>query len=348
MAGRRNRNPRASRSTNNGANQNPKTPLMPSGVNNKATMPRKMQSYTVEGEEVLQVINVASGSTAGQLIYNSRISHDSAARLSLLSKAFQRVRWHNVTINCVPVNGSVVQGGYNFGFIEDPEIEPPISGTSEVIPFMTALRGTSVRQNWVQSQTGQTVKLNELPEMYSVLGTDQRRYYIGRALLALTGDVTIAASFQILLKYRVTLMVPRVVVSGGVIPGETYTFPSALIGYTTDAGGVEHQANSSSTVPATGVYTLADGSNNQLLWGENDGGRILNRSYVKGFRVTTAGGTGNAWGTNTQAILDDDSFLDWPSNDGTRESDWFLPYGDVEFDNTQRIFPAGAIFNKVT
>jgi hypothetical protein len=320
---------------------------MPSGVNNKATMPRKMQSYTVEGEEVLQVINVASGSTAGQLIYNSRISHDSAARLSLLAKAFQRVRWHNVTINCVPVNGSVVQGGYNFGFIEDPEIVPPTSGTSEVIPFMTALRGTSVRQNWVQSQTGQTVKLNELPEMYSVLGSDQRRYYIGRALLALTGDVTIAASFQILLKYRVTLMVPRVVVAGGVVPGETFTLSASLSGFVTDASDEAHQASSSATVPATGIYVLADGSQSQILWGSDAGDRILNQSYVKGFRVTVAGGSGNAWGSNTQALLADGTYLPWPSNNGTDATDWYLPLGAVGTTVTQRVFPAGAVFDVV-
>lgn len=192
-------------------NGSARTPLLPSGVNNKATMPDQANSYTYHAEELLSLINVAAGSTPGQLIYNALITPSSCRRLALLAGAWQRIDWRQVSVHLVALNGSVVQSGYTMGFIEDPEIIPQISA-SGVIGFLTALRSTTVRQNWVESSSGVQVAMPDKPEMYTQLGSDVRRYSPGRLMVAVAGDVAQQATFQLMLRYKVRLYVPLAVI----------------------------------------------------------------------------------------------------------------------------------------
>ena len=141
---------------NNSRNGQARTPLLPSGVNNKATMPESSQEMIVRGEELVALINVAAGSTSGQTIYNDTIKPTSARRLGILSTAFQRIDWKTCSLHLVALNGSTVKSGYTMGWIEDPEITVP-TGKSEIIGFLTALRATTVRQNWVESTAGMMV-----------------------------------------------------------------------------------------------------------------------------------------------------------------------------------------------
>lgn len=204
------RAPRRMAPRNNSRNGQARTPLLPSGVNNKATMPESTQQMTVRGEELVALINVPAGSTSGQIIYNDTIKPTSARRLGILSTAFQRIDWKTCSLHLVALNGSTVKSGYTMGWVEDPEITIP-SGKSEVIGFLTSLRATTVRQAWVESTAGMMVQTQDKPEMYTQLGSDIRRYSPGRLVAAVAGDVGEAATFQLMLRYTVRLYVPMAV-----------------------------------------------------------------------------------------------------------------------------------------
>lgn len=206
---------------NNGGNGQARVPLLPSGVNNKATMPTEAQQYRPKGEEVVEIINVPPGSVVGDVVFNKLITPTSVARLGVLSKAFQRIDWSSCSLHLVALNGSTIQSGYTMGWIEDPEIQPPTGEKSEVIPFLTSLRSTSVRQNWVEATSGIQVVTPDKPKMYTQLGSDVRRFSPGRLVVAIAGDVGTQATFQLMLKYNVRLYVPMALFNPTPTPGGT-------------------------------------------------------------------------------------------------------------------------------
>jgi hypothetical protein len=201
--------------------------LIPAGVNNRATMPRATQTYAIRGEEVLAIVSAPEAAVAGTVIFNQQISHDSVKRLGMLARTFQRIKWRHCSIHIVALNGSLATSGYNSGFIEDPELNIP-TAPSGVIQYLTALRSTAVRQNWVESESGQLVTISDLPEMYTTKGTDLRRYYIGRYAAALTGEPGPNVTFQIMLRYSVVLSVPAAVDSDSPLTDE-YIMPADFV-----------------------------------------------------------------------------------------------------------------------
>lgn len=228
-------------------NGSARTPLLPLGVNNKATMPDQAGSYTYQAEELLSLINVAAGSTPGQLIYDALITPASCRRLSLLTNAWQRIDWRQASVHLVALNGSLVQSGYTMGFVEDPEVEVPSSG-SGVIGFLTALRSTTVRQNWVESTSGVQVAMPDKPEMYTQLGSDVRRYSPGRLMVAVAGDVAQQATFQLMLRYKVRLYVPLAVISQSQIPVDVVVSNVSNFSNTATSIQINGQTWSSATV----------------------------------------------------------------------------------------------------
>ncbi|APG76575.1 hypothetical protein 3 [Hubei tombus-like virus 15] len=219
---------RAQNRNNMQSNNQARTPLLPVGVNNKATMPWNSSEYHVQGEEVISVLNVASGSTAGQTVFNALITPQSARRLGILSNCWQRIDWKTCSLNLVALNGSTVTSGYTMGWVEDPEAPVPDTA-SELISYLTALRATTVRQNWVQSEAGCQVNTPDKPEMYTQLGSDVRRYSPGRLVIVVAGDVSSACTFQLMLRYRVRLYVPFAGVNAvdPGVPGLRGTWPTA-------------------------------------------------------------------------------------------------------------------------
>lgn len=250
------------------SNGQAKTPLLPVGVNNMATMPRASQDYVVRGEEVAAIINVAAGSTAGQVIFNRLITPLTVRRLGILSGAWQRIDWKQASLHLVALNGSLVQSGYTMGWIEDPELTIP-TASSEIIPFLTALRSTTVRQAWVESESGVQVSTPDKPEMYTQPGSDVRRYSPGRLVIAVAGDVATAATFQLMLRYNVKLYVPLAIVQGNVetVTGYTGAFPatdnaSMVVGSITYPGVGTVPANTLvvTTAAVVGIRTAVSGS----------------------------------------------------------------------------------------
>lgn len=262
-------------------NGSARTPLLPSGVNNKATMPDQAGSYTYQAEELLSLINVSAGSTPGQLIYNALITPSSCRRLALLAGAWQRIDWKQATVHLVALNGSVVQSGYTMGFVEDPEIVPPTS-SSGVIGFLTALRSTTVRQNWVESTSGVQVAMPDKPEMYTQLGSDVRRYSPGRLMVAVAGDVAQQATFQLMLKYRVRLYVPLAVIPMSQTPED------AVISSTINISASPFTINGQTWTSPTSVVTLNRGYMCFLTTTLTNQGRVW---FPAGTRVTCVIGT---------------------------------------------------------
>lgn len=196
----------ANGSASNGNGQ-ARTPLLPMGVNNKSTMPAGANESILRGEEVISIINVTDTSV-GQVVFNQPIVPQSVLRMRILAGAFQRIDWIKASIHLVALNGSVVTSGYVMGFIEDPEITVPQSG-SAVIPFLTALRQTTVRQAWVESESGIQCAMKDKPEMFTQPGTDPRRLSPGRVVIATAGDVgTAPTTFMVMLKYHTKLYIP--------------------------------------------------------------------------------------------------------------------------------------------
>jgi len=198
-------------------NGGPKTPLLPAGVNNKATMPQGGRGFRFQGEEVVTVQNV-NGTDPGEILYNRLISPSMVRRLGVLASAFQRIKWHECKIRVVPLNGSTTTAGYTAGVIEDPELMVP-SSRKETLAFLTALRATIVRQAWVEDKTGMQVPVADRPEMFTQTGSDVRRYSPGRFVMAAGGNI-INGTFQVLLKYDVTLSVPMAIISSDSIETE--------------------------------------------------------------------------------------------------------------------------------
>jgi hypothetical protein len=256
---------------NNGNNGSARIPLLPSGVNNKATMPTRAQQYRPEGEEVVQIINVPPGSVVGDIVFNQLITPTSVARLGVLSKAFQRIDWTSCSLHLVALNGSTIQSGYTMGWIEDPEILPPTGSKSEVIPFLTSLRSTSVRQNWVEATSGIQVATPDKPEMYTQLGSDVRRYSPGRLVVAIAGDVGTQATFQLMLRYNVRLYVPmampQTAQAGALLVGGTAQIDNVAFNTSTKAltypglgTSVASQATVTTTTPVAVIGQTATSS----------------------------------------------------------------------------------------
>lgn len=192
------------RRMNNNGNGKTKIPLLPTAVNNKATMPKGENRLVFNGEEVIDIVQVTA-STQGEVIFNRLVTPNIVARLSTIATIYQRIRWKTAEVHIVPLNGSTTTSGYTAGFVEDPEIVIP-SG-KELIRFLTAMRSTVVRQAWVGEEAGKLVAPNNLPEMYTQAGSDIRRWAIGRIVIAAGGNIT-NANFQVMLKYNVEVFVP--------------------------------------------------------------------------------------------------------------------------------------------
>lgn len=182
--------------------------LLPNSINNKATMPNSVQDYRPKGCEAIKTITVPTNTEPGTIVFDSQISHEQVARLKTLAASFQRITWIKVVLKLVALNGSLVRSGYTAGFIEDPEITMP-SDKKQTVQFLTALRGSSIRQNWVSSSVGQVVNISNLPEMYTSKGIDPRRFYIGRYVVVLNGSPgTEETTFQVMMDYEVHFKVP--------------------------------------------------------------------------------------------------------------------------------------------
>jgi hypothetical protein len=227
-----------------------RTPLLPVGVNNMATMPKASQDYVVRGEEVAAIINVAAGSSAGQVIYNQIITPMTVRRLGILAGAWQRIDWRQASLHLVALNGSLVQSGYTMGWVEDPELVVP-TAPSDIIPFLTALRSTTVRQAWVESESGVQVSTQDKPEMYTQPGSDIRRYSPGRLVVAVAGDVNTAATFQLMLRYMVRLYVPLAL---------TQSIAPEIDGFTASIPGADNVTLSTSALSYPGVGVAAPGA----------------------------------------------------------------------------------------
>jgi len=254
----------------------PRNPLLPTGVSNQATMPSAAQTYTVSAEEVVRIINVSPGSTVGQIVFNEQITPKSTIRLAGLSNLWQRIKWLKLHLRLVALNGSLVTSGYTMGFLEDPEIGVP-AAPSEVIPFLTAMRSTTVRQNWVESTSGTILNVSELPEMYTQLGQDVRRYSPGRLVVAVAGDVTSNTTFQVMMSYTVCLKLPFVAPS--INPIDAYEFTGPLLQGIADGGTTDAiPATSTSSFLPAGDWVLTN--NNVRFLGANQGNGFVDLSLI--------------------------------------------------------------------
>lgn len=240
--------------------------LLPTSVNNKATMPKRMQDYRPFGCEAIRTIQVAPDTAPGTIVFDERISHEMVARLRILAAAFQRILWVKVVLKLVTLNGSLVNSGYTAGFIEDPEVTMPID-KKDTVQFLTALRGSSIRQNWVSSNVGQVVSISNLPEMYTTKGVDPRRFYIGRYVVVLNGSPgTENTTFQVMLEYTVDFKVP--LAKSLDVDAASFTFPASVFpGSIKVTGALTNEIDKvdiiyAGVLPAPGVYSVP----NSIMW----------------------------------------------------------------------------------
>lgn len=335
----------SNRISRGGLNYNSQTPLLPVGVNNKETMPKQVQNYDYFASETISIITVPPNTSTGTLLYNQRISPVSVPRLGYLSQAWQRIDWNTVHLHLVALNGSTITSGYTMGFTEDPNVEPPVN-SSEVIGFLTALRGSTVRQAWVESTAGQTVNVRILPEMYTTLGSDERRYYIGRLMIAASGNITEGATFQLMMRYRVKLFVPKVPTIAPV-PETGYVLDRVLKADGDVAGTNVPSISCASRIPAVGFYQLGEAhpqSYFTIIVNDDDTSQIKQTAIsVRGFKVITSGGTARDWATDTQYLDKDLIAHPWPAQNG--DDEFFKgAFLYTEGEPLQYVFPRGTTF----
>lgn len=243
--------------------------MVPPGLNNRATVSRANQSVRMVGcSEIIGTYTPRPDSKAGDVFINERISVDSCARLSTQASLFQRVFWQRVSLKLIALNPSTVKAGYNVGYVEDPLIDVPAL-SSDVLPFLTGLRGTEVRQNWNQSDAGIIMARQFLPEMYTTEGGDPRRFFIGRVVAACTGPPGPDVVFQLQLEYTVTFAVPAVrqriiqpsgfVMSGDLVPARPglKNGPGDPAALTAEVNPIPVQ--SIAPLPPPGQYEVAPG-----------------------------------------------------------------------------------------
>lgn len=216
-------------------------------------MPQGMQGFRFKGEETV-IVSTVNATEVGEILYNRLISPQMVRRLSVLASAFQRIQWHECKLRVVPLNGSTTTAGYTAGVVEDPELVVPTT-RSEVIPFLTALRATVVRQAWVEDKAGMQVPVAHRPEMFTQSGTDVRRFSPGRFVMAAGGNIT-NGTFQILLKYDVTLSVPAALTAD--FPQESVMRVPNTNNSTVNANGV--------SMPHTGSTVVSFAESFKLLF----------------------------------------------------------------------------------
>jgi len=297
--------------------------LIPAGVNNRATMPRGTQSHHLGPcEEVVAVITAPAEAVAGTVVFNEIISHKSVKRLGLMSDLFQRICWSLMQLHLVALNGSLVTSGYVMGFVEDPELEIP-TNPSDVIAFLTALRTTTVRQNWVESSAGTLVSLKDLPEMFTQRGSDVRRFSPGRLVIALAGNPGPNTTFQLNLKYIVGLSVPCAIAPTPPPPPRTFTLTADLQpGWSSPEAGARANVAGGALppigewVPPPNIHTILyepgailvfDGSDAPETFPERMVSAVLTR-----LRVTATVGTWLTSVTPTWYLSNGTSFEGWP------------------------------------
>lgn len=281
--------PRKRRALGKGPPNDNVNTFIPNAINNKATSPKKSQSGFYSGVESIATVKFPENAAVGQIIYNEQISHELVTRLFILSMVYQYVKWIKCHLKLVSLNGSTITSGYTVGFVEDPEAVVP-TNPKDTISYLTALRGTSTRQNWVSADIGQIVDINSLPKMYTTKGTDPRRFYIGRFVIALNGNPGQQENtFHIMLDYEVRLSVPCAKPLPSILGDFTFD-ANAFPGSVKLTGALVNEINSvgvtyTGSMPSPGVYSIPNTTlllkNNIVNFGWNETDEGVNKLYYK-------------------------------------------------------------------
>ena len=153
---------------------------------------------TISGEDRLAAFDIKKGTP---IFANVDINPSVSSRLSLISRAFQRIRWNSVTITATPQASAVTNGGYVCGLVMDP------SDRAITAKELSATQGAQTKK-WYETAV---VRMPSKPDLlYTTIGEDIRLstpctfWIVGEGRPS--ADLTLILSIQ----WSVTLMTPTV------------------------------------------------------------------------------------------------------------------------------------------
>lgn len=152
----------------------------------------------ISGEDRMEIVTTKAGSS---LFHKIPITIGTTSRLNMLAKAFQRIKWLDVSVTVTPQVSLTVSGGYVAGIVMDP------TDLSVTAKQLSATQGSQTKK-WFESTTVRMPKKNDL--LYTSMGDDPRLSIPATFWIITEGKPTSDVSIVFTLNYTVELSGPTV------------------------------------------------------------------------------------------------------------------------------------------
>jgi len=159
--------------------------------------------YRQTGSDLLSALTIDPSVSAGELLADIVITPSVAARLKVLSAAWQRIRYNRLTFEVNASASSIVGGEFVAAFVSDPTDRPPLKDADK---WVKAHAG-SITSSWWKSMN---VRGPCPPQMmYTSFEENEPRFSSpGRFVIAVVNPPTSAATMSISLSWHVSFEQP--------------------------------------------------------------------------------------------------------------------------------------------
>lgn len=163
-------------------------------------------SNRVKGSDNLEIISTAAGMNyaLGSEILSGGLTAHSSARLSSLSNAFQRIKWHSISFTIEGAYPTTSGGGYIACFVRDPDDVPPTDPVE-------AVRWAMAQQHSADAKWYDSVRLNVGPTpdlLFTSKGAAPRLYSPGTLFVISKGGPAQVGALTVNFHWDVTLSEP--------------------------------------------------------------------------------------------------------------------------------------------
>ncbi len=191
------------------ANTNrPTSYTIPVATNTRSQPRQSTASTRVKGCDLLELTETAAGQVykLGTPVVRGMVTAEASARLSTLSRAFQRIKWHNLRFTVEGAYSTASGGGYIACFVRDPTDQPP-KDPLEVVRWAMA------QQHSADSKWYESVGLNvgQSPDLlYTSVSDTPRLYSPGTLYIVSKGGPAQVGSLTVSFHWDITLSEPTI------------------------------------------------------------------------------------------------------------------------------------------
>lgn len=191
------------------ANTNrPTSYTIPVATNTRSQPRQSTASTRVKGCDLLELTETVAGQVykLGTSVVNGMVTAEASARLSTLSRAFQRIKWHNLRFTVEGAYSTASGGGYIACFVRDPTDKPP-KDPLEVVRWAMA------QQHSADSKWYESVGLNvgQSPDLlYTSVSDTPRLYSPGILYIVSKGGPAQVGSLTVSFHWDITLSEPTI------------------------------------------------------------------------------------------------------------------------------------------